>query len=682
MGNTFLKTSVSLFLAALAFAMSGCDEDSASHPTPPRPRVTMPLPKLELKRQFYASCAEMQKEREEQKSQIQAEKAKYLQWLQAVQGSTEGIPLMGSSPNAPQSQASVTNIQEQGIDEADYVKASEDYYFHATSAALQIIDKQSLQVVQSIDLKPNQDFTYLRATLLNQDNKLVLFQSFLNPKDYSFETKISVYSKSQFPAWSLDRQLNLPGNLVSARLKDGQVFALSSQRSFVNYYSTEWIDTARDHLAEKSYHQTQDCRNIVRSAVNDLNPSVSTLAVMDLNSNKSKNSDFITSFVGATDFFYVGQESLYLVNQYVNWLPWDTIPATSDPFQGHLILTRISYNTQKNSIDPISAVLVPGQIRNTWQMKEFSDQKALAIVTSYHNPLNNWQQENSLFVLDYQNFPLKIKAQTEAFGLTEDIRSARFIDDKAYVVTFKKTDPLFAIDLSNLNAPHLIADLKIPGFSTYLHPLKSSNGLGQRLLGVGYDADDQGNFAWFQGQKFSIFELSDKGDLSELTHLNLGGRGSYSPVTDDHHAFYIDQNESIFGLPLMLKSKASLPWEQAPLSQTGFQFFPLFTQAPYLQVTVNVSHKDWIAQDCKDSMNAFYPWWTNSIDYVPYFDVERVIKTDHRLVTFSQYGIQEFDEADVKGSSNLSVLHQTKYTKLPTCSNPYTGTLSLRVNSQ
>lgn len=87
----------------------------------------------------------------------------------------------------------------------------------------------------------------------------------------------------------------------------------------------------------------------------------------------------------------------------------------------------------------------------------------------------------------------------------EDIRSVRFDGDRAFVVTFKKTDPLYAFDLSDKTKPRVLGELKIPGFSTYMHMLDQHH-----LLAIGFDADDQGSFAFFNGVLIQIFDVSDR----------------------------------------------------------------------------------------------------------------------------------------------------------------------------
>jgi uncharacterized secreted protein with C-terminal beta-propeller domain len=93
---------------------------------------------------------------------------------------------------------------------------------------------------------------------------------------------------------------------------------------------------------------------------------------------------------------------------------------------------------------------------------------------------------NRLYVLEQVGNELRPAAPLQDFAPVEDIRSVRHVGATAYIVTFKKTDPLFAFDLCQLRDPKMLGELKIPGFSTNMHPLADD-----RLLGVGFDAIDQ-----------------------------------------------------------------------------------------------------------------------------------------------------------------------------------------------
>ena len=97
--------------------------------------------------------------------------------------------------------------------------------------------------------------------------------------------------------------------------------------------------------------------------------------------------------------------------------------------------------------------------------------------------------------------------------------------DQAYVVTFRQVDPLFVIDLKNPAAPAVLGQLKIPGYSTYLHPYGDN-----LLLGFGYDVKVEGESAYTMGLKVSMFDVSDFNNPKEVSTLLLGGRGSYSDL--------------------------------------------------------------------------------------------------------------------------------------------------------
>ena len=94
------------------------------------------------------------------------------------------------------------------------------------------------------------------------------------------------------------------------------------------------------------------------------------------------------------------------------------------------------------------------------------------------------------------------------------------------MVTFKKTDPLFAFDLSNPYNPQTLGELHIPGFSTYMHFMDEDH-----LLTIGFDAEDQGSFAYFQGVMLQIFDVSDPGAMTLEHREIIGTRGTTSDAT-------------------------------------------------------------------------------------------------------------------------------------------------------
>jgi hypothetical protein len=140
-----------------------------------------------------------------------------------------------------------------------------------------------------------------------------------------------------------------------------------------------------------------------------------------------------------------------------------------------------------------------------------------------------------------------VAGEIDHIAPTEDIRSVRFNQDTVFIVTFKKTDPLFAFDFSDPEKPVLKGELKIPGYSTYMHLMDETH-----LLTIGYDADDQGDFAWFQGIMLQIFDISDLTQL-ELVHKEvIGTRGSTSEAATNHLAFNYFGPKNLLALPMVV----------------------------------------------------------------------------------------------------------------------------------
>lgn len=128
---------------------------------------------------------------------------------------------------------------------------------------------------------------------------------------------------------------------------------------------------------------------------------------------------------------------------------------------------------------------------------------------------------------------LKTIGSVKNLGKTEQIYSVRFIEDKGYVVTFRQTDPFYVLDLANPKNPALAGELKIPGYSSYLHPLDATH-----ILGIGQEGSQV---------KISLFDVSDKNNPIELDKYLLDEY--WSEVSNNYHAFLLDKKHNIFFLP-------------------------------------------------------------------------------------------------------------------------------------
>ena len=165
--------------------------------------------------------------------------------------------------------------------------------------------------------------------------------------------------------------------------------------------------------------------------------------------------------------------------------------------------------------------VVPGRLLNQFSIDEYGGNLRVAV---------NIGAENDVYVLDKD---MKIIGKVEGLGVDERIYSARFVADKGYVVTFRQTDPFYVIDLSDPKNPAMKGELKIPGYSSYLHPIDKD-----RIVGVGKEGANV---------KISLFNVSDPSNPTEASKYVL--TDYWSDVLNTHHAFLMDTKHEIFFMP-------------------------------------------------------------------------------------------------------------------------------------
>jgi uncharacterized secreted protein with C-terminal beta-propeller domain len=184
----------------------------------------------------------------------------------------------------------------------------------------------------------------------------------------------------------------------------------------------------------------------------------------------------------------------------------------------------------KNSLDTVAAGKVPGSPLNQFSLDEYNGDLRIATTLSASTMFGRGESENDLYVLGSD---LSTKGQIQGLALGERIYSARFIEDTAYLVTFRQIDPFFVVDLSNPTSPRVAGELKIPGFSSYLHPLTDT-----KILGVGQENNQS---------KLSIFDVGNPDNPIESDKYTLDEY--YSEVQNNHHAFLLDPKNQVFFMP-------------------------------------------------------------------------------------------------------------------------------------
>lgn len=279
---------------------------------------------------------------------------------------------------------------------------------------------------------------------------------------------------------------------------------------------------------------TDDC--LIPQVSNPRMGSASLTMITKININTAEFSS--RCMAGDVHGIYMSQNNLYTFNTSY----WDFSNNTTESLHWTAGNTHL-HKFELESFAYQGSALIEGQLASNNPRLRLGELKdgSIAVVTSKKTSSNDWRlTQHQLTVLNNQDGQLGIIAtlpntdHPEAIGkVNEQIYSVRFMQDRAYIVTFQKVDPLYVIDLSNPLQPIIAGELEIPGYSDYLHPI--GNDL---LLGIGKDAIvGASGTSWYQGVKVSLFDVADIQQPKELGNIIIGKRGSSTPLSYDPLSF-------------------------------------------------------------------------------------------------------------------------------------------------
>jgi hypothetical protein len=496
---------------------------------------------------------------------------------------------------------SMTNNQTAGVDEADFVKNDGGYLYAALNGALRIVDVWPPEQAHSVAQVTLPGVP--RKLLVNGDRALVYLSIPANtagaaassgraPRvecSYGYDcmfggdgtdTALLIYDISDRAAPSLLRRLDLDGSLIAARRigdavhtvvvtpdvilpglmapavsisactpefeREQALARLEAQRA----YNTQLIEQSPlPSLAlairegEQEYSDSS-CNSLYRETTL-AGMALTSLVSLDLQADEPPTVATIISKAGVV---YASEAALYMAviapppNAAAGPVPG--APASSPGFAPAVALTTDAYSSVIHKFrigDDVESTAyeasgsVKGHVLNQFSLDEYAGHLRVA-TTSGRVPMPD--VHSTLSVLEQRDGELRIAGSVDQIAPSEDIRSVRFEGDNGFVVTFKKTDPLYVFDLSEPSAPRIAGELKIPGFSTYMHMLDESH-----LLTIGFDADDQGSFAFFDGVLLQIFDVSDPHQPTLAHKVVIGTRGSSSAALTNHLAFTLFQDK-------------------------------------------------------------------------------------------------------------------------------------------
>jgi uncharacterized secreted protein with C-terminal beta-propeller domain len=430
---------------------------------------------------------------------------------------------------------STTNIQVAGVDEADIVKTDGAYIYLASGNKTIIVKAyppEQAQVLSEIELEGTvigifingdrlvvfeEEMPYYAYYDIGQDSVEKFYMPYRSPKTY-----VKVFDVSDRENPQLRREFSANGQYVSSRMIGDYAYLVVNEPV---YEQDDEVNLPKIYL---DGNETEiRATDIYYSDVVDYYYMYTTIIAINTQ-NDGQEPAYETILLGASSNLYVSPNDIYLT-----FPVWGTGMGDVDKTSIHRI------HIAGDEIIPVASGEVPGTVLNQFSMDEYGDYFRVATTTHGETP------RNDVYVL---NMALNITGSLTGLAPGETIYSARFMGERCYLVTFRSIDPLFVIDLGNPYNPQILGELKITGYSSYLHPYDETH-----IIGIGKETvAEREDFAWYQGVKISLFDVSDVSNPVEIGKYEIGDRGTDSPVLWDHKAFLFDKSRNLLVIPVLV----------------------------------------------------------------------------------------------------------------------------------
>ena len=418
-----------------------------------------------------------------------------------------------------------TNVRQEGVDEADVAKTDGRYLYVLEDDGdyVSIVDTKT-NMKKISEIKAPKDETIEEFYLIEKNKKVVMICSNSSDDDYEDVedvTRSSLISKqtegTQVVTYDVQDKkhpkkvgkVSQSGEYESSRISDGYLYLFSNYwvpENWKKKYPSTYIPYVDGDLMKAKDiclpEGTKGCMYEIVSSINLKQPD------------KIADSKAIFSEGGDA---YVSNKNIYYYEE--EW--------TGNGKQEKTLLRKLSY--KKGKLAVVAQKTFKGYLNDSFSIDEYDGYLRMVVTRG---------KTNAVYVLDQK---LKLTGKITNLAKDERVYSARFLGDTGYFVTYKETDPLFSVDLSNPKNPKILGRLKIPGFSNYLHFYGED-----KLLGIGMDVDKKGDVT--DGVKLSMFDISDKKNVKEEHKYTL--KDVYSTDVEwDYKAALIDVEKNIIGFP-------------------------------------------------------------------------------------------------------------------------------------
>lgn len=434
---------------------------------------------------------------------------------------------------------STTNIQVENVDEADIVKTDGEYVYSISDDTVYITyakNPTEMNIVAKIEEPLSNVYP---EDLILQNNKLIIISG------NTIKTVVKIYDLADIENPDKIKEFELNKEYYTSRYINGNLYVISSGR-VTSEGNLEYVEDGAIVNPDKP--------NAYK--INDLNTRKQTV-IASYNLNAPENKIKVQSYLMDIENAYISEKNMYLID---NGYSGSRDVEFSDIF-GLKGLLGISdaieesdstygssiykFNFKEDgSVEYQTKTRVEGTTIDQFSLDEKDDNIRIALYSS--------TKGSRVVVLDNN---LKQLGETAYLAKGEKMYSARFVGDRAYLVTYKNMDPLYSIDLSDPANPKALGALKIPGYSTYLQPYDENH-----IIGFGFQTEEivrrnslgrvTSTSAKVTGMKMALFDVTDISNPKMISEEVIGDSKTNSTVLENHKALLLDKERNLLAIPI------------------------------------------------------------------------------------------------------------------------------------
>ena len=464
-----------------------------------------------------------------------------------------------SAGAAEGSSYSSTNNQVEEIEEGDTVVTNGQFIYSILDNQVIITDATNpdLKIASKIILESN---SYPMQLMIHNDMLIVITDQYIETKKDGYVsgtsmTNAAFYNVKDAKNPQFIREIGQDGSMNGVRKYDNTLYIVT------NKTPDYWLLSEQENVELRPFtYDSAEGEELEPMKVDQLTilpgssePNYTIITAVNLTNFNNEKVE-TKGFLGGSSALYMSKESLFLTA--VNYAPLALGGNENSKIAADMAImpvgiaetTIFKFSLDGTKVDMKGTASINGSILNQFSMDEYKGYFRVAVTEGNTFGGTDETSKNHLFIY---NENLEKVGEITDLAKGERIYSARFMGEKAYIVTFKHVDPLFVIDLQNPQQPQVLGELKIPGFSNYLHPLDENH-----LIGIGYDTEnrvDSGSkqpFTMTAGIKISLFDITEFANPKEQDSVVIGGRGTYSEVEYNHKALFRNEPLNYYGFPV------------------------------------------------------------------------------------------------------------------------------------